>query len=497
MEGAFRKNSEKRSISVTRYFRSHVLRVSDTLGISLLPNILFDYKFTEAKHGIEINGIVTTLKFPKVNEILTSYCSECLQTYSTIAFIELVNAQFAPTKIFSFTNEKLEYAISLYNRIYNLPSTLESARNTLAYYFGNSLDVFSFSTDEATKVANLRNSLKAIEIKYANKLIQEVLPNAVTYENGKLLDPATINWFITQKAGKVLNKEVADWFINRANEEMKFDVEVEFAKNKLRALMFNADEIISDPRFRMSLEDKRWSDYDETIKNEVAFYNRKFASTPGFAPLDWRYVKAMVWTEVMAGPTNAAWQSKPMQIGVPGDPGIEVVKSGSENSNLITTEELRRQIQGNITGNNNIKAGIAYLFTIAIRNSPNQRDRVDFHDVIDDLTIQSQAVAKGETAETIARKFNTTVESIIKNTDGMTKQNIVSLKPGQVIKFQKAHREPYIVSWRDWKSTIRSYNGNAIRSVDKSGKSVVTGKGDPSYLEKLERAYQIIISRQQ
>ena len=112
--------------------------------------------------------------------------------------------------------------------------------------------------------------------------------------------------------------------------------------------MFNADPIISDSRFRMSLADTRWNEYDETIKKKVAFYNQKFVGVANFVPLDWRWVKAMVWTEVMAGPkaNPDQWTRLPTQIGrFAQDLGYLVVSGNSndadkEKTNLVTTSGI-------------------------------------------------------------------------------------------------------------------------------------------------------------
>lgn len=496
----FENSSEKGGFLITKSSAVYFSQFLDVGAGPLLPlpSGFSRFEIKGAYYDFPFNGKKIRLKCPKADEPLTEYCNQCLRTFITVEFIELVNQHsFSPSTFFK--NEKLEYAISLYNTIYRLPFGTSdlSVRNTLAFYFGDRFNVIEpFSSDTQTKLTKLRDSLKSIETAYAEKLVQIILPNNVSYTDGKPLDKTLVDWFVKQNAGKVLTRAGADTFIADANREMEQEINFFFAQAQIRAVMFSADPIISDPRFRMSLEDARWNEYDETIKTEVAYYNRKFRGVGGFVPLDWRYVKAMVWTEVMAGPTNAAWQTKPMQIGVTGDPGLGVVRGGTENSNLITTDELRRQLQSDATGKNNLKAGIAYLFTIAIRNSPNQKDRVDFRDAIDDPTVQKHIIAPGETAETVAKKFKTTIGNIIKNTPGLTKENVGNLSVGQEINFQKAHSESYIVSWRDWKSTIRAYNGNAERTVDKNGKPIVNGRGDPDYLDKLNRAYQIIISRQ-
>jgi hypothetical protein len=53
------------------------------------------------------------------------------------------------------------------------------------------------------------------------------------------------------------------------------------------------------------------------------------------------------------------------------------------------------------------------------------------------------------------------------------------LKIAQEIQYQKAISVRYIAGWKDWMTAIKNYNGG----------------GDPNYNSKVERAYQIIISR--
>ncbi len=256
---------------------------------------------------------------------------------------------------------------------------------------------------------------------------------------------------------------------------MEVDLNYYFDTAKLRARLFNADNIINDPRFRPSLEDARWNDYDETIKAEVAFYNQKFNRTSGFVPLDWRVVKAMVWTEVLAGPkgNSEQWQNFPMQIGrFSADLGYSAVKSGGENSDLIASNELRQQISADVTGKNNVKAGIAYLYSIAIRNKVVRREAIDYSR-IEIYTVQK---TDRDGLAGIAGRLGTTVENVVKNSALV---NPAKLDVGQTLKYQKAHVERLIEGWNDWTETVNKYNGG----------------GDPIYLEKFNRAYQIIVNR--
>jgi hypothetical protein len=67
--------------------------------------------------------------------------------------------------------------------------------------------------------------------------------------------------------------------------------------------------------------DDRWDVYDDIIRSTVDQYNVHLArTTPHSFALDWKLVKAMVWTET--GADSRKWAVRPMQIGNPGDPGL-------------------------------------------------------------------------------------------------------------------------------------------------------------------------------
>ena len=245
---------------------------------------------------------------------------------------------------------------------------------------------------------------------------------------------------------------------------------------------FYADPVISDPRLRMSLEDKRWNEYDETIKNEVAFYNRKFNGKSGFIPLDWRWVKAMLWTEVLAGPNESKgqWQQLPMQIGVikggVTDPGYAVVRDAKqdEGADLVVEDELKQKIQNraDVIGHLNVRTGIAYLFIRAAIEVGAYPDKIDDPQILTDI------VGAKEGLDAVAVRLKTTTDNIIQNTQGLTKQTI--LHAGDSIKYQKSHSVRGILRWDDWDTAVKNYNSETT---------------DPKYREKVSRAYQIILSR--
>jgi LysM repeat protein len=289
----------------------------------------------------------------------------------------------------------------------------------------------------------------------------------------------------TEKGQKILQN------INnqRAEQQPKTEPKQTVA-NEIDLAKSTQAEIENDPRFKPSLENPRWNEYDETIKSEVEFYNNKFKDTPNFKPLDWRAVKAMLWTENLGGPTpnnaQGEWEKRPLQIGVPGDPGLGVIQNGRENSDLVTTSETRSELLKDSNGKNNIRAGVAYLYTRTLESG--------IREVIDDSNIQTYKIQKGDSIDTIAKNLGTTRDNILKNS-GLTINGKLSL--GQEIKYQKAHQERYVSGWKDWKSTVRGYNGNATWGTDAKGNQVKIGVGDPDYMPKVSRAYQIILSREQ
>jgi hypothetical protein len=63
---------------------------------------------------------------------------------------------------------------------------------------------------------------------------------------------------------------------------------------------------------------------DQTIRDEVDEYNRRFAGIPGFTKLNPNLFKAQLLTET--GPANPQWLTFPAQIGKPGNEAYGVLK---------------------------------------------------------------------------------------------------------------------------------------------------------------------------
>ena len=205
--------------------------------------------------------------------------------------------------------------------------------------------------------------------------------------------------------------------------------------------------------------DVRWSTWDAAIKTEVSAYNTKFASSSGYTALDWRLIKAQVWTEVLAGPDSSDWWSRPLQIGkFSTDKGLQVIRDGLDHSELVTDKKLRDDLAKDTTGANNIRAGVAYDVHLCANYS-----RVE---VIDDPTVKIHEVAKHDTLETIAKAEKTTVHNL-ETQNGLTASSTLSL--GQKLKFQLAHWQWQISGWDPWLDAIEKYNGG----------------GDPNYRTKI------------
>lgn len=241
------------------------------------------------------------------------------------------------------------------------------------------------------------------------------------------------------------------------------DAKIEPGGATLQALMNNP------------LADKRWSEYDDRIKKEVAAYNQKFAQTPGFKKLDWRWVKAMVWTEVMGGPDLDDWKTNPMQIGKFTDAGLKELKLGeksAEHTNLIASAQLRQELIAlkHMDADHSIKAGVAWLYT---------KGAVFKYVLIPEGTAEyTYEVKPGDNLEKIAKEVGSTIEQI--TTKDGKKPGV--LHPKEVLKYKKGHHEWRISGWRDWETAITSYN-HAPGST----------AGDPNYLTKVKAAYNKIV----
>ena len=107
--------------------------------------------------------MIKILPAAKLDETLTAYCNECFRTFVTIEFISLVNHSFSAKspdgQANVFHDEKLEYAVGLFNTLYHLPLTTNDAevRKTLSYYLSSPFNLLILpGPDSQSKLAELR-----------------------------------------------------------------------------------------------------------------------------------------------------------------------------------------------------------------------------------------------------------------------------------------------------------------------------------------------------
>lgn len=201
---------------------------------------------------------------------------------------------------------------------------------------------------------------------------------------------------------------------------------------------------------KQGLNDPKWDKYDSVIKTEVDAYALKFK--PLASKVNWLLIKAMLWSE-SGGPSNKAWDTRPLQIGNTGDPAYAILKNAEEGSELIMSETLKSSIaSGSINKPDlNIKAGIAYLYTrMAVTNI------ISIRDLKDSKEYEHKVVA-GDNLEKISKKVGTTISELRR----LNPKSSGTLKIGQTLKYVKATMQRSIIGWREFTAdTIADrYNG--------------------------------------
>jgi hypothetical protein len=216
-----------------------------------------------------------------------------------------------------------------------------------------------------------------------------------------------------------------------------------------------------------AVDDDKWNSWDCEIQVAANEFNRHLSDTTGYKPLDWQLIKAMLWVET--GAHSPEWNSKPMQIGVVGDPGMSSLLSGKEGGNLILPPAWKTKMTAGTVRTipaHNIRAGIGYLLmrmaNYEYRSVPSADSRVYEVTVKAGDSLDKIAKAQGSTVDTL-KKLNPTASV---------------LRPGQVLKCQKASVQRVITGWQTISTTLiaRRYNG---------------GK-DPNYAKKLDYALSLI-----
>lgn len=182
--------------------------------------------------------------------------------------------------------------------------------------------------------------------------------------------------------------------------------------------------------------------------------------------MDWQLIKAMVWVET--GANNSEWNSKPMQIGVAGDPGLASFLSGNEGGDLILppvwTARLTLESVRAIPAHN-IRAGIGYL----LMRMANFEYRTA---LAADTRTYEITVKPGDSLDKIARAQGSTIDTLRR-----LNPTAAVLRPGQVLKYQKAAIQRAITSWRHLSTTLMTQRYN--------------GGGDPNYAKKLDYALSL------
>lgn len=214
--------------------------------------------------------------------------------------------------------------------------------------------------------------------------------------------------------------------------------------------------------------DPTWDAYDCEIRMAVAEFNSHLMGTGGYRQLDWTLVKAMLWTET--GATSTEWLSKPMQIGVSGDPGLRALLSGAEGGELILPPSWQWRLKvGTVRtiAAHNIRAGIGYLL---MRLANFEYKSILSADV---KTIHQVTIKPGDSLERIAKSQGSTTEIL-----RALNPTAAVLRPGQVLKYQNGAVQRVITSWRPITTAIiaQRYNGG----------------GDPNYAKKLDYALSLI-----
>jgi len=217
-----------------------------------------------------------------------------------------------------------------------------------------------------------------------------------------------------------------------------------------------------------ALDDAWWNAWDCEVQMAVNEYNRHLSGTPGFRPLDWQLIKVILWVET--GAHVSEWKVKPMQIGVAGDPGMVALLSDEEGGDLIVPPALKSKLNA-VTIRNipalNIRAGIGYLLM--------RMANFEYRSLLStDTKVYELVVRSGDSFEKVARAYGTT-------TDVLRKLNStpVVLRPGQVLKYQKASIQKVITVWKSFSTLTVARRYNSMRR-------------DVNYAKKLDHALSLI-----
>ncbi|WP_447778717.1 LysM peptidoglycan-binding domain-containing protein [Variovorax boronicumulans] len=213
--------------------------------------------------------------------------------------------------------------------------------------------------------------------------------------------------------------------------------------------------------------DPKWDIWDAEIRTAVSEFNQHLATTTGYMPLDWRFIKTIIWVESGAG--NPQWRVKPMQIGVVGDAGMDALLFGNEGGDLILPpiwKERLTVLSIRTVPSHNIRAGIGYLLMKMAYYE--YRSVTPPGATVFDVTVQA-----GDSLDRIAKTHGSTAQV-------MQRLNPAAgvLRVGQVLKCQKATLQRVITGWRAVSASVIAARYN--------------GTGDPAYLTRLQTTLPLV-----
>jgi len=226
---------------------------------------------------------------------------------------------------------------------------------------------------------------------------------------------------------------------------------------------------------RKAVGNDEWHRWDGEIQKAVSEYNAHLSGAPGYKPLDWQIVKAIIWVET--GANKPEWKNKPMQIGNKIDPGLTSLLSGKEGGDLILPPAFKQSLQTEAlvreSPENNIRAGIGYLLMRMAKYK-------DKSILSSDPKVYEVTVKSGDSFSSIAEDHGTTID-VLEELNPEAKPK--ALRIGQVLKYKKASIQRVIVGWWD----MNTYN-IAIRYNSM--------KKDKNYDKKLEYALSLVRKRE-
>lgn len=173
-----------------------------------------------------------------------------------------------------------------------------------------------------------------------------------------------------------------------------------------------------------------------------------------------KLIKGILWVE--SGAASAQWKTKPMQIGVTGDPGLAAFLGGKEGGEIIMPAATKKILTASTVRSDpkhNLRAGVGYL----IMRSANFSHK----SVINaGAALEHETVKAGDSFSKIATRVGSTTDIISSLNPGKK-----MLKPGEKIAYKKGSVQKYVTSWRAFDAALVATRYN--------------GGGDPNYEKKL------------